>query len=132
MDVMDSKTTAQLAPGLSPRPSHFTPPTSSAASLATADEVLLRCAPKLMADRVIRGVAERVVERGKADLLEVINALADGLDGNSEINLATGEFSSVVEPAWFWKFQRVLERHTGRRVLSGIQLRGLESGKAGS
>lgn len=86
-----------------------------ASSLACADEIFMRCAPALV-DTESRVTAAGVIDRHKGDLVVVLSDLADALEGNSRINKWTGLIETHVDPAWFTKFERVILRHTGRRI----------------
>lgn len=86
-----------------------------ATSLAVADEIFLRCAPQLTAAGE-RFTAAAVIERDKVDLLLVLSHLADCMESNSRVNKRTGFLETHVDPGWFEKFSRALERHTGKRV----------------
>ena len=91
-----------------------------AASLTCADEVLMRCAPVLCsgigAGPDKRDLVATLIERHKRDAIVVLTEVAEALESNSEINKHTGMVQMHVDPEWFGKFQRALERHTGRRV----------------
>lgn len=94
--------------------------TSTAASLAIADEILLRVAPEGAGVPDLRATVLAVIERDKADVLALLRELGEALEGNAEINTYTGEFCTLVNPDWFPRLQRALERHTGIRVLDGV------------
>lgn len=94
------------------RPTEFGAP--QAAALASADEIFLRCAPTLTGTEH-RFTAAGVIDRDKQDLIEVLAHLAECMESNSTVNLLTGDVQTFVEPEWFERFRRALERHTGRR-----------------
>jgi len=86
-----------------------------AVALACADEIFMRCAPGLIGSEA-RVTAAGVIDRHKGDLVVVLSDLADALEANSRSNIHTGFMETHVEPMWFIKLERALERHTGRRV----------------
>lgn len=93
-----------------------------AESLATADAVLYRCSPNLSAEPSMRRTVALAVERDKADLLAVITELAGALDCNSELNIYTGEFATLVRPEWFGLLKRALLKHAGVDCLPHVRL----------
>lgn len=95
-----------------------------AASLACADEVFMRCAPAAM-HGTGRTVAAEVIQRDKADLVAVLRELGEALESNAELNTYTGEFCTLVNPDWFGRLRRALERHSGVRVMDRMQLPGV-------
>lgn len=96
------------------------PTNCTAASLTIADEILLRVAPESAGLADLRATVLQVIERDKADLVQVLRELGEALDGHSEVNTYTGEFFTLVNPDWFPRLQRAVERHTGDRVLEGV------------
>ncbi len=92
---------------------------SKAASLATADEIFMRCAPALLTPQN-RHLAQEVIERDKGELLEVLELLAEGVENQSKININTGMLACFVDPEFFPKFKRVMARHAERSVLEGV------------
>ncbi len=106
--------------GLQKQALEFT--TNTAASLAIADEILLRVAPESAGLAEARVTVLAVIERDKAGLVALLRELAEALDGNAELNTYTGEFCTLVNPDWFGRLRRELERHTGVRVMDRLQL----------
>lgn len=98
------------------------PNTNTAASLAIADEILMRIAPESKGLAVARVQVLEVIERDKADVLALLRELGQALDSNAELNTYTGEFCTVVNPDFFGRLRRALERHTGVRVMDRLQL----------
>jgi hypothetical protein len=92
-----------------------------ATSLATADEVLMRVVPEKAGDQSSRLTVAAVIQRDKAELLEVLHLLADGLDTFSEVNLRTGTMLVVVDGEFFKRFRRVMSRHGDRSVLPFLE-----------
>lgn len=91
----------------------------AAASLATADEILMRVAPTLLGGPE-RGTVADIIAKDRQQLLEVLDLLADGIEAQSTINVYTGHLSTHVDPEFFKKFREVMERQAGRRVLDGV------------